>query len=42
LLDQAKPITIDFVESGWGSGFSINSNLAKGAKDGACGSCSTC
>jgi len=39
LLEQAKPITIDFTESGWGSGFSINSNLAKG---GACGSCSTC
>jgi len=39
LLDQAKPITVDFIESGWGSGFSISSSLAKG---GACGSCSTC
>jgi Fe-S cluster assembly iron-binding protein IscA len=39
LLDQVKPITIDFVESGWGSGFSISSSLAKG---GACGTCSTC
>jgi Fe-S cluster assembly iron-binding protein IscA len=40
LLDQVKPITIDFVESGWGSGFSINSNLAKGAKAESCGTCS--
>jgi Fe-S cluster assembly iron-binding protein IscA len=39
LLDQAKPITVDFVESGWGSGFSIVSSLGKG---GSCGTCSTC
>jgi len=29
LLDQVKPITVDFVESGWGSGFSISSSLKK-------------
>jgi iron-sulfur cluster assembly protein len=39
LLDQVKPVTVDFVESGNGSGFSISSGLAKG---GSCGSCSTC
>jgi Fe-S cluster assembly iron-binding protein IscA len=37
LLDQVKPITVDFVESGWGSGFSISSNLKKAE---SCGSCS--
>ncbi|HEX9910379.1 MAG TPA: hypothetical protein VGA86_05815 [Desulfatiglandales bacterium] len=37
LLDQVKPITVDFVESGWGSGFSISSGLKKAE---ACGSCS--
>jgi iron-sulfur cluster assembly protein len=39
LLEQVKPLTVDFVESAYGSGFSIASALAKG---GACGSCSTC
>ena len=29
LFDQVKPITIDFVESPMGSGFSIASNLKK-------------
>ncbi|NNG06603.1 MAG: Fe-S cluster assembly protein HesB [Desulfobacteraceae bacterium] len=28
LLDQAKPINVDFVESAFGSGFSISSKLA--------------
>jgi len=37
LLDEVKPITVDFVESGWGSGFSISSNLKKAE---SCGSCS--
>jgi iron-sulfur cluster assembly protein len=37
LFDQVKPLTVDFVESAHGSGFSIQSNLAKGA---SCGSCS--
>jgi len=37
LLEQVKPITVDFVESTYGSGFSISSSLAKG---GSCGSCS--
>ncbi len=27
LFDQAKPINVDFVESAFGSGFSISSNL---------------
>jgi iron-sulfur cluster assembly protein len=39
LLERVKPVTVDFVESAYGSGFSIVSSLAKG---GACGSCSTC
>ena len=40
LLDQVKPINVDFVESAYGSGFSITSSLNKG---GSCGSsCSTC
>jgi len=37
LWEQAKPVTVDFVESSYGSGFSISSSLAKG---GSCGSCS--
>ena len=37
LLDQAKPVTVDFVESTYGSGFSISSSMAKGN---SCGSCS--
>jgi len=39
LFEQVRPVTVDFVESGHGSGFSISSSLAKG---GSCGSCSTC
>ena len=39
LFEQVKPVKVDFVESAYGSGFSISSSLAKG---GACGSCSTC
>jgi iron-sulfur cluster assembly protein len=39
LLEQVRPLTVDFVESAYGSGFSIASTLAKG---GACGTCSTC
>lgn len=37
LLEQVKPVTVDFVESAYGSGFSISSSLAKGS---SCGSCS--
>jgi iron-sulfur cluster assembly protein len=37
LLDEVKPINIDFVDSAMGSGFSITSNLSKGD---SCGSCS--
>jgi Fe-S cluster assembly iron-binding protein IscA len=39
LFEQVKPLTVDFVDSAHGSGFSIQSSLAKG---GSCGSCSTC
>ena len=39
LFEMVKPITVDFVESAMGSGFSISSNLAKAE---GCGtSCST-
>ncbi len=41
LFEQVKPISVDFVDSAYGSGFSIKSNLKK--SDGGCGSsCSTC
>lgn len=40
LLEKAKPICVDFVESALGSGFSLSSALQTG---GGCGSsCSTC
>jgi iron-sulfur cluster assembly protein len=39
LLDQVKPVTVDFIESAQGAGFSISSNLSKGN---TCGSCSHC
>ncbi len=39
LLDQVKPINVDFIETERGSGFSISSNLQKG---GGCSSCSSC
>lgn len=39
LFEQVKPITVDFVESAMGAGFSIQSSLQKGE---GCGSCSTC
>jgi iron-sulfur cluster assembly accessory protein len=37
LFEQAKPITIDFIDSIRGSGFSITSNLPVGAACSACG-----
>jgi len=37
LLNQVKPINIDFVDSMTGSGFSITSNMSK---ENSCGSCS--
>jgi len=40
LLDQAKPIDVDFVESAMGAGFSISSNLNKG--DSECGGSCSC
>ena len=39
LMEQAKPINIDFVEAETGSGFSISSNLPQGS---GCSSCSSC
>jgi Fe-S cluster assembly iron-binding protein IscA len=39
LLDQVKPINLDFIESAMGSGFSLSSNLQAG---GACGSSCSC
>lgn len=35
LFEQVKPISVDFVESAYGSGFAINSNLKRA---GGCGS----
>ena len=39
LFEQAKPITVDFVESAMGAGFSIQSSIQTG---GGCGSCTSC
>jgi Fe-S cluster assembly iron-binding protein IscA len=39
LFEQASPISVDFVSSAMGSGFSISSKLEAG---GGCESCSTC
>jgi Fe-S cluster assembly iron-binding protein IscA len=39
LLEAIKPIHVDFVDAGFGSGFSITSSLSQG---GACGTCSSC
>jgi len=38
LYNQVKPISVDFVESAYGSGFSIRANLKK--EGGGCGSTS--
>ena len=40
LFEQAKPINVDFVDSGWGQGFSISSNLQLGG--GGCGTSCAC
>jgi Fe-S cluster assembly iron-binding protein IscA len=39
LWDQAKPINLDYIDSGFGAGFSISSNLNLGGK-GCSSSCS--
>ena len=39
LFDQVKPIKVDFVDSPFGPGFSIQSSLAMGA---SCGSSCSC
>jgi len=41
LYDKAKPICVDFVDSGFGGGFSISSNLSLGGGSG-CGSSCAC
>lgn len=38
LLEKVKPVSVDFVETAMGSGFSINSGLSKGG----CGSSCSC
>ena len=40
LYEQAKPISVDFIDSGWGQGFSISSNLQIGG--GGCGTSCAC
>ncbi len=43
LYEQVKPISVDFAESAYGSGFSIRSSLKQANGSGGCGSsCSTC
>ncbi len=40
LFEEAKPISIDFVQSPMGAGFAIKSELSKGGGCGSsCGSC---
>ena len=39
LFDQAKPFTVDFIDSGMGQGFSISSKLQMG---GGCSSSCAC
>jgi iron-sulfur cluster assembly protein len=39
LMEQVKPVSVDFVETERGSGFSISSSLPKGE---GCKSCSSC
>ena len=41
LLEQAKPINVDFVDTERGSGFSITSNLPMSKGD-SCSSCTSC
>ena len=38
LLDSVKPVSVEFVETPRGSGFSVKSALTN--KEGGCGSCS--
>lgn len=40
LYNQAKPINVDFVDSGMGQGFSISSKLQMDAGGGCSSSCS--
>lgn len=39
LFDKAKPITLDYVHSGFGSGYILNSELLKHWKGGVFGGC---
>ena len=40
LYNQVKPISVDFVESAYGSGFSIKSSLKR--EEGGCGTSCSC
>jgi Fe-S cluster assembly iron-binding protein IscA len=39
LLEEVKPINVDFIESGRGSGFKLTSSLAAGGCGSSCSSC---
>jgi Fe-S cluster assembly iron-binding protein IscA len=40
LLEKAKPINVDFIETDTGSGFSITSSMSQGAScESSCSSC---
>ena len=40
LLEDAKPVTVDYLENEYGAGYNVTSNLPKAG--GCGGSCSTC
>jgi iron-sulfur cluster assembly protein len=39
LLDQAQPVSVDFIETNMGAGFKIDSRLSEQS---ACGTCCSC
>jgi Fe-S cluster assembly iron-binding protein IscA len=42
LFEQVKPVSVDFVESAYGSGFNIKSNLKRAGGCGSSGSSCSC
>mgnify|MGYP001036314373 CR=1 FL=1 len=42
LLEQVRPVSVDFVESPYGAGFAINSSLKKGEGCGSSGGTCSC
>ena len=42
LMEEAKPITVDFIVTPSGSGFKLTSPFTAGGSDGCGGSCSSC